>query len=472
MRPGTFRLFPLLTMVLALAACTAPPLNDHINLVPVSDKADIESGLSMSYFYGSHDNSLNEVACHADGSCLYGGHALSTDKYHPQLDSLVIRTRNRHALDWARTYQIQDVINNNTGLIATADGGALLYGNSLLTDGLVAGLTPVYEKINAQGVPEWGGEQDKGKTKLFTSFTNGIRLSDGGYALAGSSDIGGQWRGTVLRLDSAGKQVWFTSVDDVEQASFLLYLTELPDKHILGVGFNKTNHNPTLYDLAPNGHLTRSWTLPMAGSEFPVGISNTSTGPAILAQVKRPNGEQAALLVRLGWKEKLESATLYRYTNGFQPNNLAVMPNQKLCLFGATSSEDHPQSLAFTIDSSGHPVSAIALKGNGVFQDATLASPTEILFAGGRSIGADQRDSGIIVTWTPSVDNEYGVLSGIERVPTKPRMEIANEAEQQLSTKSVIRNFNPMEMTSRLVSGGPLSKKASTPASGRASRQQ
>lgn len=472
MRTRKFGLPPLLAMLLALAACTAPPLNDHITLVPVSDKADIESGLSMTYFYGSHDSTLNEVACHADGSCLYGGHALSKDNNHPQLDSLVIRTRNQHALDWARTYQIQDVINNNTGLIATADGGALLYGNSLLTDGLVAGLTPVYEKINAQGAPEWGGEQDKGKTKLFTSFTNGIRLSGGGFALTGSSNIGGRWRGTVLRLDSAGNQVWFTSVENGGQASFLLYLTELPDKHILGVGFDRPNNNLTFYDLGPNGHLTRSWTLQMAGSEFPVGISNTSTGPAILAQVKRPNGEQAALLVRLDWKEKLESATLYRFTNGFQPNDLVVLPKRELCLFGATSSEDHPQSLAFTIDSSGRPISAIALKGDAVFQDGTLTGPTEILFAGGRSIGTDQRDSGIIVTWTPSVDNDHGVLSGIERAPAKPRLEFANDAEQKLSTKSVIRHFNPMEMTSRLVSGGPRPKKALTPAAGRANRQR
>ena len=297
--------------ILALAACaTPPPLNDHITLVPVSDKADIESGLTMNYFYGSHDNVLIQVACHADGSCLYGGHAYSSDNNNPQFDSLVIRTRNQQTLDWARTYQIQDVVNNNTGLIATADGGALLYGNSLLTQGAAIGFKPVYEKIDAQGNPEWGGEQDKGRAEIFSSFTNGISLADGGYALTGSSKIDGQWRGTVLRLNSTGRQVWFTSLDDPGQTSLLAYLTQLPNGHILGVGFNKTHNDMTLYDLAPDGHLVHAWILLMAGAEVPVGVSKTGAGPDILVSVKRPNGEEAAMLVRLDWKEKLESATL------------------------------------------------------------------------------------------------------------------------------------------------------------------
>lgn len=472
MKLRKFRLFLPVAAILALAACaTPPPLNDHITVVPVSDKADIESGLTINYFYGSHENTIIQVACHADGSCLYGGHAYSADNNNPQLDSLVIRTRNESILDWARTYQIEDVINNNTGLIATGDGGALLYGNSLLTNGLGIVLKPVYEKIDESGNPEWGGEQDKGRAKIFSSFTNGISLSDGGYALTGSSQIDGQWRGTVLRLDSSGKQVWFTSLGNAGQTSLLLYLTELPNKHILGVGVNKNHNDLTLYDLARNGRLVRSWILRMAGSEFPVGVSKTDTGPAILVSVERPNGEQAALLVRLNWKEKLESTTLYRYSDGFDPNNLVVLPDQTLCLFGATTSQDNPQSLAFTIDSGGRPVSAIAEKGGRVFIDGTLVSPQNILFAGGRTIGADKRDSGVIVKWTPSIDNDHGVLSGIKEEPIKSRLEISNDAQQQLTTKSVVTRFGRQDMTSRLVSGGPGSK-AVPPTARKASQQR
>lgn len=467
-----FRILLPAVALLALAACaTPPPLNDHITMVPVSDKADIESGLTVNYFYGSHDNTIIQVACHADGSCLYGGHAYSSDHNNPQLDSLVIRTRNESTLDWARTYQIEDVINNNTGLIATGDGGALLYGNSLLTNGLGIGLKPVYEKIDEYGNPEWGGEQDKGRAKIFSSFTNGIGLSDGGYALTGSSKIDGQWRGTVLRLDSSGKQVWFTSLDHAGRMSLLLYLAELPDGHILGVGFDKDRNDMTLYDLARNGRLVRSWILRMAGSEFPVGVSKTDTGPAILASVTRPNGEQAALLVRLSWKERLESTTLYRYPDGFDPNNLVVLPDRALCLFGATASQNHPQSLAFTIDSGGRPVSAIAEKGGHVFLDGTLMGPKRILFAGGRTIGADKRDSGVIVNWTPGIDSDHGVLSVIQEQPVKSRLEISNDAEQQLTTKSVLTHFGRKDMTSRLVSGGP-GPKAATPAARKASRQR
>ncbi|MGH8126934.1 MAG: hypothetical protein ACRETC_01010 [Gammaproteobacteria bacterium] len=455
MRYGNFRFILPLTTIVFLAACvTPPPLNDHITLVPLSSKADAEAGLTMDYFYGSQDSLIDQIVCHADRSCLYSGHAYALGGRNPQVDSLVIHTLNGQTLNWARTYQIDDVFNNNLGMIPTADGGALLYGNSFITDGLGLDLHPVYEKIDAQGTPQWGGALDKGKTKMFTSFTDGISLSDGGYALAGSSFIDGQWRGTVLRLDASGNQVWFTTLDNSHEISFLQYLIELPDKHILGVGYDKTRNDMTLFDLTADGRLTHSAVLHMPGDEVPVGLAKLNQGPLIIASATQPNGEHTALLVRLDWKESVESATLYHYVDGLDPANVLALADQKLCLYGSTASENHGQSVAFTTTSKGRPISAIKLKGGNVFIYGTLLSSKKILFTGGRKIGTKQKNSGLIVKWTPSVYNDQSVLEKISFAKATLTVRPSPDAEQALTSQSVIMHFGLSNMSSRLVSGG------------------
>lgn len=459
-----FVLPALLAALLAGCASTQQtPLSAQITLIPVSDKADIESGMKMDYFYGANEQALDHVTCHADQSCVYSGFTFkedNKDSTKSQFDSLVIRTTPRDTVRWARTYQIGGNYYNTLGMVPTSDGGALLYGNSLMTNNSNFPIKPSFEKIDADGIPQWGGTLNQNLTNFWSAFTAGIRLSDGGYALSGSNRVGGKWYGIVLRIDSTGKEEWFSAVRSRNELTLLNDIIELKNGDILGVGFNKALHDMVLFDFGPKGKAKKAPVLHIRGDEVPIGLVNLATGPAIVASETMPSGESAAIIVRLNQKLRAISASRYRYTDGFNPNGVIALGNGKLCLYGPTEAEAErdKQSLAFTVNLKMLPDSALLLKGGHVFNSGTKVTGEKILFGGARPLGTKQRASSIVVTWTPSVKNNQAALKGIHREPIKLK-EYANEsAKQWLTTKSDVTTLHLKDMTSQLVSGGSPTK--------------
>ncbi len=476
---NTGKLFFILPALLAalLTGCASTqktPLSAHITLIPVSDKADIESGMKMDYFYGANEQALDHVTCHADQSCVYSGNTFKENKEDSaksQFDSMVIRTTPRDTVLWARTYQIGGNYYNTLGMVPTSDGGALLYGNSLMTNNSKFPIKPSFEKIDADGMPQWGGTLNQNLTELWSAFTAGIRLSDGGYALSGSNRVGGKWYGIVLRINSTGKEVWFSAVRSRNELTLINDIIELKNGDILGVGFNKVLHDMVLFDFGPKGKVKKAPVLHIRGDEIPVGLVNLATGPAIIASETMPSGESAAIVVRLDQKLHAIRASRYRYTDGFNPYGVIALGNGKLCLYGPTKAEAErdKQSLAFTINLKMLPASALLLKGGHVFNSGTKVTSEKILFGGARPLGTKRHASSIVVTWTPSIKNDRVALKGIQRERIRLK-EYANEsAKQWLTTKSDVSTLHLKDMTSRLVSDSPRAKPVA-PKAGKASQ--
>lgn len=451
---------PILVSIL-LGGCASTqetPLADHITLIPVSDKADIESGLKMDYFYGANEQALNYISCHPDGSCLYSGHDFRKDKKDDselRVNSLVIHTTKGGKVAWARTYLIGDNYYNTLGMIPATDGGALLYGNALISTESITDSKPAFEKIAANGNPEWGGTLNQWVEKDWAAFNDGIRLPGGGYVLSGSNEIGNKWYGLVLRISSSGKEVWFSALRSRDQPTLVGGIIELKNGDILAAGYNGTLHDLALFELGPKGEIKKAPIIHIKGDEFPVGLINLTNSVGLIASEEMPSGESAAIVIRLSQKLRVLAASRYRYSDGFNPYGAIALPDGELCLYGSTkaNAESIKQSLAFTVNKKTIPDSAIILKGEGIFNSGTRLSGNELIFDGGRELGVHQHVSSIVVSWNPSLMDKQETLAKIRRGPIKLTEYSDESAKQWLTTKSDMKTLKLKEMSSRLVFG-------------------
>ena len=124
---------------------------------------------------------------------------------------------NRYERKWVKTFggSEEDIAHD---IIATADGGFALLGNSQSTDGNLLGKTRagsdiVLMKFNAAGSLEWvqnyGGSEDERGHSLVQLPDNGYLLL--GYAMSADGDLNnneGQHDNWVLRVDDQGELLW------------------------------------------------------------------------------------------------------------------------------------------------------------------------------------------------------------------------------------------------------------------------
>lgn len=439
----------------SVAGCSStPPLADHLTLIPVSDKADIANGLDMAYVYGTDEGIFNYVSCDQAQNCWYSGQLGFVNKTQARMNPLIIRTSANGAISWARSYEINDIYTRTNGLLPTRDGGALLYGNSIITNFSATLEKPIYEKLNSQGLPEWGGSVFIGGIKSWSAFSDAIHLADGGYALSGSGILGGKWSGSVLVLDAAGNERWLKFMRSQKDPTLSLYLSQLSSGNIMVAGYDVTLRDIVLFRFSADGKPVDVTIIHIRGREIPVGFVTLDTGPAIVAQQEMPSGESAAVVIRLDHSGEVKDAARYRYVDGFNPYDVISLPGHRVCIYGITEAHDNRKSLAFVLDAKGNPSSALALKGGSVFQSGALFAPDRLTFAGGRALGVDRRMSGLIVKWMPVIGNNSQTLTNIKRSPLKVTVYKNESGTVVIPTNSSLRKFSVSEMQSRLVSGG------------------
>ncbi len=438
----------------SLAGCSStPPLADHLTLIPVSDKADIARGLDMAYVYGNNQGIFNHVSCDRARNCWYSGDLGFANETQARINPIVIRTTANGAISWARSYQINDIYTKTNGLLPTRDGGALLYGNSIITNFAAKLEKPIYEKLNPQGSPEWGGSVFIGDIRSWSAFSDAIRLADGGYALAGSGVLNGKWYGSVLVLDVDGNERWFKFMRSRQDPTLSLYLSQLSNGNIMVAGYDASVGDIVLFRFSTDGKPVDISIIHIRGKEYPVGFVTLGSGPAIVAQQSMPSGESAAIIVRLDRQGEVKTAARYRYVDGFNPYDVISMPDRGVCIYGNTESSDNRQSLAFVLDAKGNLSSALALKGGSVFRSGALLAPDRLTFAGGRELGVDRRMSGLIVKWTPVVGNDAQTLKNIKLDSLKITVYKNESGTVANPTNSTLKKFDASEMQSRMVSG-------------------
>ena len=416
-------------LLITFSGCSSPPpITDNLTLVPVSDKADIESGLSMTYIYGTNEGYFNNAACNTKRACWYSGNLSATKNNNGRLNSIVIKSLADGHIFWGRSYQINDVYTEALGLLPANHGNALLYGNSIIKGSSNNFDEPVYELLDPHGIPKWGGALLIGNIQPWSAFTDAINLKQGGYALTGSSKIYGKyWSGTLVKLDASGRVAWADLIRSQKRDTLTEYLAQLKNGNIILLGYNAVIKDLVLFELSPKGKLLNSPIVHIRGNEMPVGLVALKSGLAAVAQETMPSGESAAVIIVLDDHGHVKKTVRYRYVDGFNPYDVIAMPGHGMCIYGTTEAKDKPQSLAFVLNADLKPVSALTMKDKNVFVSGSLLGPDQIIFSGARRIGADHHLTSMIVRWTPSVMNQTRVLKKIQT--SQPEIHLNKNAQ-------------------------------------------
>jgi hypothetical protein len=445
----------------ALSARSPAP-QTRITLISVSDKADLAQGLDMVYVYGTSQSIFNHVSCNHAQTCWFSGDMAAKGTSGKSLSPIIIQTGKDGSLAWAKTYRVDHFFTNTNGLLPAGDGGSLLYGNSFIgtryRNYSKGRIQPIYEKLDASGNPQWGGTVPFGFIEPWSAATDAIKLADGGYALTGSGTLNadGDWYGLVLAVKSNGRLWWMKYIRLEKSNTFSMSLYQLENNHILALGYDASISDMFLVDLAKNGDSKGISIIHIRGDEIPVGLVPLKDGPAIVARQKMPSGEIATLVVQLNDKGDVEKASRYRYVDGFNPSDVIPLPGHRACVYGYTEAKDRPESLAFIIDATGKPYSALTLKGRDVFNSGAVLTPKELVFAGGRALGVKQRESALIVRWNPSLDNEEDVLKKITLDKVKVRQYRNQPGKVASPVNPTLHIFDRSEMQTQVVHSGPL----------------
>lgn len=464
MQSINLRVALLLVLGGLVAGCAShqTPASTNISLIPVSDKADKSQGLDMVYVYGTNQSIFNHVACNGSQTCWFSGDMAFGRKNVQRLSPIVLRIKKDDSISWARSYQIDHLFTTTNGLLTTSDGGAVLYGSSFIgtrTRQFSKGrIQPIYEKLDASGLAQWGGTVPFGFINPWSAITDVIHLANGGYALTGSGtlDIGSDWYGLVMSLKADGSVAWLKFMRVRKDKTLSLYLYQLKNGHILVLGYDAALSDMFLTNLSRSGKPDGISIFGIRGDEIPVGLVPLKRGPAIVARQKMPSGEIAALIIQLNNKGEIVNARRYHYVDGFNPSDVIPLPDHKACLYGYTEAKDKRQSLAFVVNADGKPSSALALKGDAVFNSGALLSPRQIIFAGGRALGVNQRESALIVKWDPSIDSESRVLKNIRQDAVEVHLYKNQPGTVASPSHPSLRSFSLSEMQSQLIRLGPI----------------
>ncbi len=401
--------------VFLLTGCnTLPPLSDQLALVPATGKAEATPGIDLTYLSGTNEGILTHISCDREQNCWSSGVLGKFQLDVTRLNSLVVRTSGISHIQWAHTYQINDTYTETNGFVPTPDGGALLYGNTFISHFSGNTPEPVYEKLDAAGVPQWGGALLIGGFAPWSAFSDAIRLQGGGYLLAGSGYLDKHyWYGILLKIGASGQLVWAKSLHSRKDSTLVSRIVQLANGSILVVGINAKLNDIVLFRISQSGKLLGSSILDTRGTEVPIGLTSLPDGLDIAVDQKMPNGEEAAIVLGLDKSGNLKTAERYHYIDGFSPNSIVALGTKAICLYGTTTAKDKPQSIALALNAKRQPVSALVLTGSGTFNSASPYRSGTIVFAGNRKLGADERMTPLLTRWSPELKNDPNALKNI-----------------------------------------------------------
>ncbi|MBX2925047.1 MAG: hypothetical protein KF746_22790 [Chitinophagaceae bacterium] len=171
-------------------------------------------------FGGSGADVANSVQQANDGGYIVAGHTSSENGdvsgSHGGDDFWVIKLNSSGALQWQKTYGGSD-LDYGKAIQQTADGGYIVAGSTLSTDGDVSGNQGAEDfwvvKLDGNGGLQWQKSLGGSGTDVATSIQ---QANDGGYVVAGytssnNGDVSGNHGGSdfwVVKLDGDGALQW------------------------------------------------------------------------------------------------------------------------------------------------------------------------------------------------------------------------------------------------------------------------
>jgi len=199
-----------------------------------------------------------------------------------EADVYVVKLDAHGNLQWTKTIGGRDFDVGNS-LIQTSDGGYAIAGS---TKSFGAGDEDVYVvKLDANGNLQWtktiGGKHADGGNSL-------IQTSDGGYAIAGSTQSFGAGNGDVyvVKLDAHGNLQWTKTIGGpASETGFSLIQTSDGGYVIAGFTTSFGAGDEDVYVVKLDAHGNLQWTKTIGGKKEDVGFSliQTSDGGYAIA---------------------------------------------------------------------------------------------------------------------------------------------------------------------------------------------
>jgi len=387
------------------------------SLIQTSDGGYVIAGFTSSFGAGEADVYVVKLDAHGNlqwtktiggkkaevGSSLIqtsdGGYVIAggTSSFGAgEADIYVVKLDAHGNLQWTKTIGGPDFDVGNS-LIQTSDGGYAIAGS---TQSFSAGGQDVYVvKLDANGNLQWtktiGGKKEDGGNSL-------IQTSDGGYAIAGSTHSFGAGDGDVyvVKLDARGNLQWTKTIGGpASETAFSLIQTSDGGYAIAGftASFGAGETDLYLVKLDANGNL--QWTKTIGGKKEDVGFSliQTSDGGYVIAGGTSSfgAGKWDVYVVKLGADGNLQwTKTIGAKNENFSISSLIQTSDGGYAISSYTESFGAGKWDVYVVklDKNGDACCAITQTSQ-VGSGGRLGSPTSFIGSGGTLTSPTSRTS-------------------------------------------------------------------------------
>jgi hypothetical protein len=303
------------------------------------NKKEILPAITWDWTYGGGNNeSASSIIQTTDGGYAVAG---STDSEGAgESDSWVIKLDEQGKMVWDWTYEGSGY-NSASSIIQTTDGGYAVAGS---TDSKGAGESDSWViKLDEQGKVVWdwtyGGSG-------FEQASSIIQTTDGGYAVAGSTDSkgAGQMDFWVIKLDEQGKMVWdWTYGGSGYDMAFSLVQTTDGGYAVAGSIFSKGASEIDFWVIKLDEQGKMVWDRTYGGSGFEQAFSliqTTGGGYAVAGSIlSKDTGKMDFWVIKLDEQGKMVWDWTYGGGNNGQAFSLIQTTGGGYAVAGSTTSK-------------------------------------------------------------------------------------------------------------------------------------
>ena len=420
--------FILVTMILAIAACSKPMVLDKQNdtkaILQISSLRTVTtpSIIQWQKCFGSSDYDdgysiavANDLA--NPGYFLAGytiGNNGNVTVNHGGHDAWIIKT----GLDGTLKWQIAiggTGLDEARGVVATDDGGCIVAINTNSSDGDVTGLgyhgsgDLLLVKLNNSGAIVWkkiiGGSKGDMPNAMIKTADGGVAIT--GYTLSQDGDLSG------ISLADINQSVWLVKLNPDPlnpsqsyiitmqntfgigsgthgETGYSIVQTSDGNYTIAGATYSGTNSNPDIWVVNANGSGIQNWTKKIGGiyPDVAFGVASSPTNDGIVITGFTSSSDLVTLKLDNSGQQILWQTTFAGGKSGGIRGQAIISTSQGYIITGSTSSNSGDiisthggeDLLILQLNLNGNKVNSYTLGGSGADRGRSLIQTTDGMY--------------------------------------------------------------------------------------------
>jgi hypothetical protein len=227
-----------------------------------------------------------------------GGYIVVGEAYYshfedkPNVNIYIIKTDRNGNEEWARDIT-HGLFAFGRSVQQTKDGGYIVVGATVVAD---SGVAMLLVKLNGSGTEQWRKIID---TAYYDWGRSVQQTYDGGYIIAGSSDV----QAYLIKTDQDGDEEWSEKFGEEDAAVSGCSVQQTTDRGYILIGYRTRGEKADIYVVKTDERGEQEWIMPFdVGSEYAKGYSvqQTTDGGYILAGVATfPSKSEDIYLIKL-----------------------------------------------------------------------------------------------------------------------------------------------------------------------------